>query len=231
VQAIVNDTLATLEARTKELEARQDKIDVRIREIEEAFGYLPTVPPSPLLRTTVSEGEPAAHPLTVEWAKLLTRCESSRLQIETTSRELTDENEDLIAARKADDGIKREIAVLHGRVKTEMGGLVEKRTPLLKKYKPTHREVRLHDDNIASMAWLLGVTKPVGVGRHAGRLAVPNDLISPACSDILATFEFAKADVTALVPLFRQLLSSRSNRSAVPHRRCRLRSGWSNWSN
>lgn len=57
------------------------------------------------------------------------------------------------------------------------------------------------------MAWLLGVTKPIRDGRNAGRLAIPNDLISPACSDILSAFELAKADVTALVPLFRQLLS------------------------
>jgi formylglycine-generating enzyme required for sulfatase activity len=65
----------------------------------------------------------------------------------------------------------------------------------------------LLDDKLASLLWLRGVSKPVAEGTAKGRLAVPKDMIGPKCSEILVAFHLADADVTSLVPLFRQLLS------------------------
>jgi 3-dehydroquinate dehydratase len=112
VRKIVEQALADLENRVKELEIRVDRLDVRVKAIEEAFGFLPTVPPSPLLRTTAAEGNAEAHPLTVEWAKLLSRMETSRVNIELLLADRTDENDEVKAARAADAKLLAEISPL-----------------------------------------------------------------------------------------------------------------------
>ncbi len=207
VRKIVEQALADLEKRVKELEIRVDRIDVRVKAIEEAFGFLPTVPPSPLLRTTVAEGNPEAHPLTVEWAKLLSRMETSRVNIELLLVDRTDENADVKSARTGDARLLTEISPLKQKVSTEFSRLFEEREELMKQgLRPTHRSIRLQDDKLASVMWLRGVTQPVKDGKNSGRLPVPRELVGPACSDILAAFDIAKADTRALVPLFRQLL-------------------------
>ncbi len=88
VRRIVNETISALEARTSKLESRtgklekrQDAIDARIRDLEQFFAYIPTVPPAPLLPSASEEsGKPAAHPLMVEWLNLLLRSEEGRHQ-------------------------------------------------------------------------------------------------------------------------------------------------------
>src|SRR5262249_48609138 len=56
VRKIVNQPLKSLEDRTTNLENRQDLLDSRVRQIEELFGYIPTVTPAPLLVSSVEAG-------------------------------------------------------------------------------------------------------------------------------------------------------------------------------
>jgi hypothetical protein len=208
VRRIVLSVLSELEGRIAELEQRTDRIEVRVAQLEEVFGFIPTVPPSPLIRSSVQEGDPAAHPLTVEWAQLLCQCETSRVKIEDLLRTRYEDHPDVLAAQKADEAILRRIAQCHEKVKEETVKGIDQRMNLLsvQRLKPTHPDVRLLDDNLASLLWLRGVSKPIPDGKAKGRLAVPKDMIGPKCSEILVAFQLANADVTALVPLFRQLL-------------------------
>lgn len=63
VRRIVLAVLSELEGRIAKLEQRTDRIEVRVAQLEDVFGFIPTVPPSPLIRSSVQEGDPAAHPL------------------------------------------------------------------------------------------------------------------------------------------------------------------------
>lgn len=110
VRRIVNQTLSALEERTKKLEDRtgklenrQDAIDSRIRALEDFFGYIPTVPPAPLLASASEEaGKPAAHPMIVEWLNLLLRSEESRHKIDELRRTRPDTSKVLKAALAKD---------------------------------------------------------------------------------------------------------------------------------
>jgi len=209
VRRIVLNVLAELEGRIAKLETRTDGIEVRVAQLEEVFGFIPTVTPSPLIRSSVQEGNPAAHPLTVEWASLLCESETSRLKIEDLLRTRYDDHPDVVAAVEADRAILQRVAACHEKVKEEAVKGIDQRMDLLsvKRLKPTHPQVRLVDDNLASLLWLRGVSKPIDDGPQKGRLAVPREMVGPKCSEILVAFHLAKADVTALVPLFRELLA------------------------
>lgn len=74
VRQIVLQVLGELETRIAELERRADRIEQKIAQFEEVFGIVTVVPPAPLIRASVEAGNPAVHPLTAEWARLL--CES-----------------------------------------------------------------------------------------------------------------------------------------------------------
>jgi formylglycine-generating enzyme required for sulfatase activity len=208
VRRIVLSVLNELEGRIAELERRTDRIEIRVAQLEEVFGFIPTVPPSPLIRSSVQEGDPAAHPLTVQWAQLLCQCETSRVKIEDLLRTRQEDHPDVLAARKADEQILSRIAACHEQIQQETVKGIDQRMNLLnvERLRPTHPDVRLLDDNLASLLWLRGVSKPISAGAAKGRLAVPKDMIGPKCSEILAAFQLADADVTALAPLFRQLL-------------------------
>ena len=81
VRQIVLAVLSDLEKRIADLERRTDRIDQKIAQFEEVFGIITVVPPAPLIRSSVEAGNPAVHPLTAEWARLLCECETSRLKL------------------------------------------------------------------------------------------------------------------------------------------------------
>jgi hypothetical protein len=153
VRRIVLSVLNELEGRIAELERRTDRIEIRVAQLEEVFGFIPTVPPSPLIRSSVQEGDPAVHPLTVQWAQLLCQCETSRVKIEDLLRTRQEDHPDVLAARKADEQILSRIAACHEQIQQETVKGIDQRMNLLnvERLRPTHPDVRLLDDNLASL--------------------------------------------------------------------------------
>jgi hypothetical protein len=84
---------------------------------------------------------------------------------------------------------------------------MQARELLLRDLKPSHPKVRAFDDSMASLVWLVAVTRPITEGEQKGRLPVPKDMLGPAASDILVAFDLAGADVTATASLYRRLLA------------------------
>ncbi len=209
VRQIVQRVLSELESRIAELERRADRIEQKIAQFEEVFGIVTMVPPAPLIRSSVEAGNPAVHPLTADWARLLCECETSRLKLYDLRLTLQEDHPDVQVALQADEAVLGRIAACHAKVLEESVKRIDERMDLLRveRLKPTHPKVRLVDDNLASLLWLRAVSKPVPSGPQKGRLSMPQDMIGPKCSEILAAFRLADADVTVLAPLFRHLLS------------------------
>ena len=93
--------LGELEARIAELERRADRIEQKIAQFEEVFGIVTVVPPAPLIRSSVEAGNPAVHPLTAEWARLLCESETSRLKLHELRQTLQEDHPDVRAALQA----------------------------------------------------------------------------------------------------------------------------------
>jgi len=204
VRKIVNQTLASLEERTGKLENRQDTLDSRVRQLEDLFGYIPTVTPAPLLVSAEQPGKPAAHPLTLEWLTLLLRSEKSRYLIADLRRTRPDTSQVLRTALAEDQKILGETEVYHGKVMKELAGKYPERQALLAEFNPGTPEVRKFDESLSSVTWLAAVTRPVGTGPYAGRLAVPQALFGYDAPEIVKAFELAKADNAQIVELYRQ---------------------------
>lgn len=208
IRAIVDQTLANLEQRIRATEKRQDRLELRVSQLEEVFGFIPFVPPSPLLRSSVEDGAPAAHPLTVRWAQLLCRSVASRQKLDQLTLIYESDAPQVVALRRADDAILKEVDILRREIKEEVVKSLDERQRLLKveRLRTTHPKVREFDDKMASLLWLKAVTSPVKDGPEPGRLAVPQQFLGPACSDILIAFDLAKVNVSEIAPLFRQLI-------------------------
>lgn len=215
VREIVNQTLAALSDRVKGIEARVDKLDDRVKQIEELFGYIPTVPPAPLLMSSVEKGEPAAHPLTLEWLKLLCRSEQSRLKLLELRREFADTAEKVKGPLREDTGILEETAKLHEKVKAEMAKRLFERQELLREYRPNSVTMIEFDDKLASVTWLMAVTKPLSSGEFMGRLVPPAALLGSQASDVIIAFKLAGADSALVAGLYKQLLSTESVSTSV----------------
>ncbi len=119
VRQIVLGVLNDLEKRITDLERRADRVDQKIAQFEEVFGIVTTVPPAPLIRSSVEAGNPAVHPLTAEWARLLCECETSRLKIHKLQQTLADDHPELIKAQQADQNILKRITACHAKVLEE----------------------------------------------------------------------------------------------------------------
>jgi len=204
VRKIVNQTLQSLEDRTTKLEVRQDLLDSRVRQIEELFGHIPTVPPAPLLMASEPGGKPGVHPLTKDWLTLLLKSEESRLRIDDIRRTRPDTSTVLQEALAKDKEIVAQSNKLHGTVQAELAELLPKRNALLAEYKSGTPEVRKFDEQRATCIWLACVTRPVAGGPHAGRLGVPPALFGPDAPDMIEAFRLAKADVAQVTELYRQ---------------------------
>ena len=214
VRRIVNQTLAALEERTAKLESRtgklenrQDAIDSRIRALEDFFGYIPTVPPAPLLASASQEaGKPAAHPMMVEWLNLLLRSEESRHLIDDLRRTRPDTSKVLQAALAKDKELLSETQALHAKVMKELAEKLAERQALLAEFKRDTPEVRKFEESLSSVTWLAAVTRPVPKGPYAGRLAVPQALFGFDAPEVVSAFDAAKADRTQVVALYQQSL-------------------------
>jgi WD40 repeat protein len=214
VRRIVNQTLASLEARTGRLAADQAALEVRVRQLHDLFGYLPTVTPAPLLVSVSEEsGKPAAHPLMVEWLTLLLRSEESRRQIDELRRTRPDTSKVLQAALAKDRELLAETQQLHAKVMKELAGKLPERQALLEEFKRGTPEVRKFDENLSSVTWLAAVTRPVEKGPYTGRLAVPQALFGFDAPDVVRAFDVAKADRAQVVALYYQYLVDESTRN------------------
>lgn len=204
VRKIVNQTLQSLEDRTTKLEFRQDLLDSRVRQIEELFGHIPTVPPAPLLLASEPGGKPGVHPLTKDWLTQLLKSEESRLRIDDLRRTRTDTSKVLQDALAKDKEIVAESEKLHQTVLKELVERLPERQTLLAEYKPGTPEVRKFDERLAAVTWLASVTRPVAGGPYAGRLGVPPALFGADAPDMIEAFRLAKADTAQVTELYRQ---------------------------
>jgi len=205
VRKIVQQTLKELEDRTGQLEYRQDRVESRVRQIEELFGYLPTVAPAPLLVTgSTGTDKPTAHPLLVEWLPLLVRSEQSRHRLIELGRTLQPTSQRLKAELAKDREIVEESKKLHEKVIRELAAKLPERQAVLQEYRPGTREVRKVDESLASLTWLAAVTRPVPTGSDAGRLAVPNQLFGFDAPEVIRAFELSRVNQAEIIELYRQ---------------------------
>jgi WD40 repeat protein len=190
VRKIVGQTLKTLEDRTANLELRQDKLESRVRSIEELFGHLP----------------PGVHPLTKDWLGLLLRSEQSRLVIAELRRTRPETSKVLQEALGKDRLILEEADKLHKSVLKELAEKLPERQTLLAEYKPGTPELRKLEEKLSSLTWLASVTRPVAKGPDAGRLGLPPSLFGPEAPEMVEAFRMAKADMADVQALYRQQL-------------------------
>src|SRR5206468_2933849 len=128
---------------------------------------------SPVLRNAVVEARVSAHPLVLEWIRLLCKSESNRSELIRQHRRFKDaapEIKDLLAQKNA---ILQETSDLYGRVRSKVERLLAERIDLLKTLQPEHEDLVKLDDELGTLVPLLHLTRPLGSGPDAGRLGVP----------------------------------------------------------
>jgi hypothetical protein len=206
IEQVVRSVLHSYEDRLSKVDIRLSTAEQRLKDIENLFGYVPIVLPSPLLGDTL-EAEPTVHPLMAQYAKLLVRSETNRIELAKLRQTLKDNAPELAQQLKDAAEILSATRALHDAVKTELSARLPDRQRLLQTRKINHPEVREIDKRLASLAWLVAITKPASEGENKGRLPVPNALLGPMCSEILVAFKLSGVAETDLVPLFRILLS------------------------
>lgn len=205
LRGMIKQELALLEVRTTVLEDRQNVISDRIGEIEKALGFLSTVPldPAPLI-SEPEAGQPAVHPLTKDWAQLLVAGEVNRVTLAELQRDYADTAPEVAAARAEAEAIHVRVTKLREELRAEAAKITTERQALLAKYKPSHAEVRKYDRRIASLLWLIGISRPP-TDDASGRLGIPEELLGPSCSEILIAMNLSGVTDESLVPLFRSL--------------------------
>ncbi len=215
VRKVVESTLKSLEDRTVKLENRQDLIDSRVRQLEEVFGYIPTIAPAPLLTSASKEsGKPTAHPLMAEWLTLLMKSEESRIKLAELRQTRPDTAKVVQEAITADKKILEESEALRLKVLQELADKLPKRQELIAEYKPGTIEVRKFDESLASVTWLAAVTRLMPQESGEARMMVPKALFGYEATEVLRAFEIAKVDRKLMVDLHRRYALSEATRSA-----------------
>jgi hypothetical protein len=214
VRKVVESTLKSLEDRTVKLEYRQDLLDSRVRQLEEVFGYIPTITPAPLLTSASKEsGKPTAHPLMAEWITLLMKSEESRLKLAELRQTRPDTAKAVQDAIATDKKILDESEALRLKVLQELADKLPKRQQLIAEYKPGTIEVRKFDESLASVTWLAAVTRMMPQKSGEARMMVPKALFGYEATEILRAFEIAKVDRKLIVDLHRRYALSEATRS------------------
>lgn len=204
IRKIIQNILSELEGQLGQLDTKLDRVAIGERAAEETFGYLPTVTPSPLLRSGV-DGALKIHPLTTKWVKLVSASETHRIELEELSSIYKPNAPEMLKAMNRLEDLKRESAELHMEIETDLAKQLLQRVELLKTRRSTHPDVKNFDANIASLAWLAVVSRSDKESRYAGTLPVPKDLTGYASSDIIAAFELGGVTKEGIIPLFRKL--------------------------
>jgi len=203
VEAIMKRVLEGLEARIAAAEAQAARIEQRYAEIESKLLIVPTISPSPVLRTTRATDKVAAHPLVAEWAILLSRSEESRLRVGELMRTHRPASPELKRAVADDMAILAQTERLRSRIHSQLLTFRDDRHRKLVHFTPSHPTVRDLEASISSLIWLRGV---VTTPSPSKRLQVPVALLEHESSDILAAFELAGADSSNIAGLFRILM-------------------------
>jgi hypothetical protein len=208
IRGMIRQELGVLEVRTAALEGRQDAISGRIKEIEDRLAFLSTVPPdpAPLISDLNAGDKPDVDPLLKEWAQLLVASEVNRQTLAHLRQTQTESAPKVIAARAEETNLFSRIATLRENLRAQAALAAAERQDLLQKYKPNDPNIRVYDRKIASLLWLIGISRPAPNSDQPGRLAVPRDLLGPKCSDILLAMNLSGVEDRSLVPLFRELV-------------------------
>ena len=192
VRAIIAPSLDAIRQRMGKIEGRVDNLESRMTQLESIFGgMVPYLPPSPLLLSTAKSVDPKAHPLTVEWLKLLVRSEKSRVQLHDLSQKYPDTSTKIQDALKSDKVIIDDTLKFYDRVKRELATKLAEREGQLKEYLPRSPEMVAIDDQLSALFWLFAVAKPMGSKEHKGRLGVPMGVFGREASEILIALDIA----------------------------------------
>lgn len=191
-----------------EIEHNDDTItptETEIAELIDVIGYFPTVTPSPLLRVN-TDGKPEAHLLTVKWADLLSRTHVHWVEMEELNRIWKPNSPEMKEAMERHARLLKETQRFRRQVSIALADELVKRTTLLRTRRINHPDIREFDARIASLTWLVRIAwEEEKDPRYAGMLVVAEDLVGPAASDIIATFELAGTDLAGMIPLYRKL--------------------------
>lgn len=205
VRRIVDETVAELESRVQQADRQVTSTEARVRELETIIGYVPTVTPSPLLRINAN-GKPEAHPLTVKWANLLSSSHVHWIEMEKLNLIYKSNAPEMKAAVERHRKFQQEAMTLRQDVKQQLAVSLAERMKLLETRRPNHPAVRDFDAGIGSLTWLAKIVQIEEEGAFKGMLVVPEQLVGPAASDIIAAFELGGAETKDLVPLYSKLL-------------------------
>jgi len=203
VEAIVREVLKGLEDRLAAAEARQDRLERRVAELESRLVILPTITPSPIMHVSSSRASAAAHPLVAEWAVLLSRSEQTRLRVAELMRVYRPTARVLQEAVDDDSAILAETDRLRTRIYGTLLAYRDDRDELLSELRESHPKIGDLDRKISSLIWLCGIVNTPGPSK---RLQVPEALLGDECSDILMAFDLAGEDAGKIAGLFRILM-------------------------
>ncbi|MEQ8785224.1 MAG: hypothetical protein RIC55_02960 [Pirellulaceae bacterium] len=209
VQALEN-SVADVRSDTAELQSRTEDLDDRLACLEQVFGDIRYIPPAPMLRSSV-DGKPQAHPMVLDWVRLLCRSESSRLSLFKLRQRHPEQNEKVQTALMLDQQVVAATQELHHKALVNYANKLEQREQLLKEFLPGTPEVVAFDEQLAASAWLVAVTKPIDDGPFTGRMGTPDTMFGPYGSEIINAMTLSGADLRAdVVPLYRQQIMAQA---------------------
>lgn len=207
VPRLVTEELQKLRSEFDAFESRLGAFKMDVAALEEKFGYLPTELATPVVYTEPSEGQPEVHPLTKQWAELLSRSEQNRLDLVDKRRYYEDQAPEVQALTQTQEQLIRETSELHERAMGAIREKLQSRQEMRRSGKrTTHPAIRDFDREIASLAWVVAVTFPQQSGPERGRLGVPKQLVSPQASEVVHALKLSGASATAIRSLYRRLI-------------------------
>jgi len=205
IRKTIERIVTQLEVRLSSVEAEAKVTEGNVKELTNIIGFVPMVSPSPLLRINL-KGEPEAHPLIVKWAKLLSRSHTHWIEMEELNKIYKHNAPEMQAAMETHHQLLQESKDLQIEGKNELAKILLERTKLLQTQRTNHPAVIDFDAKIASLTWLVKIATINQGEDYQGMLVVPDCLVGPYTSDILAAFSLAGADAKGVVPLYRQLM-------------------------
>jgi WD40 repeat protein len=191
VRRIVEQTLASLDEKVREIEGRLTDaekrtltLEKRVEAIEDLFGRITYFPPSPLvIRESGAEGKPVPHPQIKEWLNLLSQSEESRIRLLELRRDYEEHAQAVQKALAEDKQIVEATQVLHRKALEEVVRVLS--LDEIRLLKPGSPKRLPAEEKLAGMMWLVAVTRPISEGPWKGRLGVPSALLGYQACEIL----------------------------------------------
>lgn len=185
----INMEVSRIASRAASLESRLDESERRWKEYEANFGSVPRAAPKPYQVLLANESEAAiyAHPKLLDFVKLVSESEKSRVRL-AYIQEQFQPNSDIVAqARLHDDQIREESYRFHSEINKEVEVVRAKEKMLLETVGESHFSISDLRRNMSSLLFLQVASKPVD---HLGvmRLGVPRIFTQDDCSQVYGPY-------------------------------------------